>query len=163
MPNKTDVKNPTTMSDYDWLEFVGFTWKVENEGYEYAAENCSPKFETEELKAAAGSTSGLRALYQEHVAKVEPWADALGYKEVDRVWTAHLQEQKERREAHLLWAVHPGGDWDCAAYSDAFATREDVDRWIDQQQELVEKYGWKPWQGRILHREVPGGEWTEVR
>jgi hypothetical protein len=150
----TSIENPTTMSDYDWLEFVGFVWKVENEGYAYAVENYAPKFETPQ--------TGLRTLYRKHVADVDAWADKVGYQAVDQIWDAHLREEKERREAHLLWAVHPGGDWDYAAYSDAFESREAAEKWIAGRAELAERHGRKPWAGRLLHREMPGGEWAEV-
>lgn len=160
----TDIKNPTPWTDYDWLEFAGFAWKVENEGYEYASENYAPHFETPDLQAIVDDDDPrpLRTLYREHAGKVEAWQKAIGYEEVGRIWSAHLREEKERGEAHLLWAVHPGGDWNYAAYSDAFASREDAEEWIAGHAELVKKYGWKPWAGRLLHREQPGAEWVTV-
>ncbi|MFF1916166.1 hypothetical protein ACFVYE_32185 [Streptomyces sp. NPDC058239] len=157
----TNIQNPTNMTDYDWLEFVGFVWKVENEGYSYASKNYAPKFETSDL-AGSSKGRGLKALYKAHVADVETWSETVGYKAVDRIWSAHLREEKERSEAHLLWAVHPGGDWNYAAYSHAFATREDAEKWISGRAELAEKHGWKPWAGRLLHRETAGGEWAEA-
>lgn len=150
------------MSEYDWLEFVGFTWKVDSEGYDYASEHYAPEFESDGLKAVADSETSLRVLYRKHLPLVEAWQAAVGYKEVDRLWTAHLREEKERGEVNKLWAVHPGGDWDYAAYMQAFDTREDVDRWIEGRKVLVEKHGWKPWTGHILHRDLPGGEWTRL-
>lgn len=158
----SNIQNPTSMSDYDWMEFVGFAWKVESEGYEYAAENYSPKFEDAALQELAHDETKLRALYRGHVNKVETWAEAVGWKQSGALYDAHLLEEKQRRENHLLWAVHPGGDWDYAPYSDAFATREDVDKWLAGRERLVADHGWKPFTGRILHRDVPGGEWTEV-
>lgn len=160
----TTAEIPTGFTLYDWMELHGFAWKIENEGYEYASENYAPKFETPALQAIVDDDDPrpLRKLFREHASALEAWANAVGYEEVDRLWTAHLREEKERREAHLLWAVHPGGDWDYAAYQDAFASREDVDEWIGRQAELVVKHGWKPWTGHILHRDTPGGEWTHV-
>jgi hypothetical protein len=156
---------PTGFTHYDWMELLGFAFKVENEGYEYASENYAPKFETESLRATVEDDDPrpLKNLYRQHYQALNDWQEATGWEEVDRLWTAHLREEKERREAHLLWAVHPGGDWNYAAYTDAFASREDAEAWIEGRQELVEKHGWKPWKGRLLHRDVPGGEWAEVR
>lgn len=157
-----DYAQQAGMSKFDWLEFVGFTWKVDSEGYDYASEHYAPEFESDGLKAVADNETSLRTLYRKHLPLVEAWQDAVGYEEVDRLWTAHLREEKERREADRLWAVHPGGDWNYAAYSSAFETREDVDEWIERQADLTAKHGWKPWAGHILHRDVPGGEWTRV-
>lgn len=155
---------PEGFTLYDWLELLGFTWKIENEGYEYAAENYAPEFESKALNviAADDDPRPLKDLYREHHQALADWQQAVGWEEVDRLWTAHLREEKERQEAHLLWAVHPGGDWNYHAYSEAFATREEVDKWIESRKAAVEKYGWQPWVGRILHRSEPGGEWTEV-
>jgi hypothetical protein len=155
---------PDGFTLYDWMELHGFAWKVENEGYEYASENYAPEFETPALKAIAEDDDPrpLRNLYREQYPALEAWNKAVGYEEIDRLWSAHLREEKERREAHKLWAVHPGGDWNYAAYSDAFDTREEVDDWIARQAELVTKHGWKPWTGHILHRDTPGGAWTRV-
>ncbi len=150
------------MSEYDWMELLGFTRKVENEGYDYASENYAPKFESDGLKAVADNETSLRVLYRKHLPLVEAWQKATGWEEVGRLWDAHLREEKERSEAHLLWAVHPGGDWNYHAYTDAFETREAVDKWIEGRHELVAKHGWKPWAGHILHRDTPGGEWTRV-
>lgn len=160
--NETTTLIPAGFTQYDWLELLGFSSKVENEGYEYASENYAPKFEADTLRAVADNETSLRALYREHHAALEAWQEDVGYKEVDRMWTAHLREEKERGEADRLWAVHPGGDWNYAAYTDAFETRGDVDRWIEGRRGLVEKHGWKPWAGHILHRDTPGGEWTRV-
>lgn len=150
------------MSQYDWLEFAGFTWKVESEGYDYASEHYGPDFESDNLKAVADNETSLRALYRKHQPLVEAWQEAIGYEEVGRLWDAHLREEKERGEAHLLWAVHPGGDWNYAAYTDAFDSREAVDAWIESRKGLMEKHGWKPWAGHILRRDTPGGEWVRV-
>jgi hypothetical protein len=155
---------PAGFSEYDWLELLGFAWKIENEGYGYASENYAPTFESPALKAIADDADPrpLRALYEEHHPALESWQESVGWQQVSDLWDAHLREEKHRREAHLLWAVHPGGDWNYAPYSDAFASRELVDKWIAAHAVLVTKYGWKPWTGRILHRDVPGGEWSEV-
>ncbi len=157
----TDSLVPDRFTLYDWLELLGFTWKVESEGYEYASENYAPEFESPDLQRTVESETGLRVLYREHNAALEAWQEVTGWEEVDRLWTAHLREEKERCDAHLLWAVHPGGDWG-HAYSDAFASREAVDAWIEGRKGLVAKHGWKPWTGYILHRDTPGGKWARV-
>lgn len=155
---------PSEFTEYDWLELLGFASKIENEGYEYASENYAPHFETPGLQAIVNDDDPrtLRALYEKHHQTLTEWQGQLGYKEVGRLWDAHLREEKERKEAHLLWAVHPGGDWNYAAYMNAFATREDAEQWIEGRVGLVEKHGWQPWQGHILHRDEPGGQWTTV-
>lgn len=155
---------PAGFTEYDWLELLGFAWKIDSEGYEYASENYAPTFEAPALQAVVNDDDPrpLRTMYREHSAALEAWQEAVGYQEVDRLWTAHLREEKERRDAHLLWAVHPGGDWDHAAYTDAFDSREAVDAWIEGRKGLVVQHGWKPWAGRILHRDTPGGQWIRI-
>lgn len=155
---------PSEFTEYDWLELLGFAWKIDSEGYEYAAENYSPSFEAPDLQVIADDPDPrpLRALHEQHLTALTDWQEQVGYEEVGRLWDAHLREEKERKEAHLLWAVHPGGDWNYAAYSDAFESREAADKWIEGRAELVEKYGWKPWTGHMLHRDQAGGEWTRV-
>ena len=156
---------PEGFSLYDWLEFLGFIWKIENEGYEYAAENYAPKFESQALNAIVldDDPRPLKNLYREHDQALRSWQDAVGWEEVDCLWTAHLREEKERREAHLLWAIHPGGDWNYYAYTDAFETREAAQSYIDRSHRLAEtnpnvrRCDW-----RILHRDQPGGDWTEA-
>ncbi|WP_331764779.1 hypothetical protein [Streptomyces sp. NBC_01238] len=161
----TDPVIPAGFTQHDWLELLGFTWKIENEGYEYASEHYAPSFDTPALQAivADDDPRPLRGLYRQYYKALQAWQEAVGWQEVDRLRTAHLRQEKERREAHLLWAVHPGGNWDYAAHSDAFETREDAEKWIAGQDELVQKYGWKPWAGRLLHRTEPGADWTEVQ
>lgn len=156
---------PNGFTQYDWLELLGFASKVNSEGYEYAAENYAPEFHTEELKKVAEDDDPrpLKKLFNDHEHALEAWQEAIGWEEVDRLWTAHLREEKERKEAHLLWALHPGGDWDFGAYSDAFETREKALENIAQQNELAEKYPhFNRFTGRLLHREEPGGQWKQV-
>ena len=166
----TNVQTDTTdkyaaqagMSRYDFLELLGFVWKVDSEGYEYAAENYAPEFEDPELQQQIEDEAALRNLYRKNLPVLEQWQDQTHHEEISRIWSAHLREEKERREASLLWAVHPGGDWNYAAYSDAFETREAAEQWIEGRKGLTEAHGWAPWQGRLLHRDKPGGEWVEV-
>lgn len=159
-----DYAQQAGMTEYDWLEFVGFTWKVESEGYDYASEHYAPEFESDGLKAVVNNEASLKGLYRKHQPLVEAWQEAVGYKEVDRLWSAHLREEKERGEADLLWALHPGGDWNYAAYSAAFATREEAEMYIAESNRLAEQYAnFNRCDWRILHRDAPGGEWNETR
>ncbi|GGX51443.1 hypothetical protein [Streptomyces noursei] len=156
---------PAGFTLYDWIELVGFAWKVENEGYHYAAEHYAPEFETEELRALVDTDDPrpLSKAYEEQEQALQEWQEATGPDEADRLWEAHLQEQKERREAHLPWGLHPGGDWNFAPYSKAFATREEVLEAIKEQNARAEQYeNFLPFTGRLLHRTTPRGEWTEV-
>lgn len=166
----TDVQTDTTdkyaaqagMSRYDFLELLGFVWQVDSEGYDYAAEHYAPQFETPELAQQAQDDGALRDLYRKHRPTLQQWEEQTRDEEIEQIWSAHLQDAKERREAHLLWAVHPGGDWDHAAYAHAFESREEADEWIEGRKRLTGTHGWGPWQGRLLHRDAPGGEWAEV-
>ncbi|WP_019061573.1 hypothetical protein [Streptomyces prunicolor] len=156
---------PAGFTLYDWMELRGFTWKIENEGYEYAAEEYAPEFETAELKAIAEDDDPrpLRRLVDDHEQAMDTWQEQTGWDEVDRLWTAHQREQKERGEQHLLWALHPGVDWDGGAYSTAYESREKALDGIKQQNELAEKYDhFTPFTGRLMHRREPGGDWTVV-
>ncbi|MEU1908431.1 hypothetical protein [Streptomyces hygroscopicus] len=156
----TDLITQTGLSRYDFLELLGFSWKVNSEGYDYAAEHYAPRFENPELRQQ--SETALRDLYRKHLPTLQQWQDQTHYEDINRIWAAHQREEKERREANLLWAVHPGGDWDAGAYSDAFESREAAEEWVEGRKRLTDEHGWKPWQGRLLHRETPGGEWAEV-
>ncbi|MDX3065812.1 MULTISPECIES: hypothetical protein [Streptomyces] len=156
---------PDGFSHYDWMELLGFTWKVGSEGYEYAAENYPPSFEGEALKAIAEDDDPrpLKQLVRDHEQALESWQEQIGWEQVDKLWTAHMREEKERKERHLLWALHPGGDWDGGAYSAAYEIREQALDGIKQQNELAAAYKhFVPFTGRMLHRSEPGGDWTEV-
>lgn len=156
---------PDGFSHYDWMELLGFTWKIASEGYEYAAENYPPSFEGKALKAIAEDDDPrpLKQLVRDHEQALESWQEQIGWEQVDQLWTAHMREEKERRERHLLWALHPGGDWDGGAYSTAYESREQALEGIKQQNELAATYAhFVPFTGRMLHRSEPGGDWTEV-
>ncbi|MEV7887523.1 hypothetical protein ACWD3I_26070 [Streptomyces sp. NPDC002817] len=156
---------PNGITHYDWMELIGFTWKIESEGYEYAAEEYPPSFETEALKVIAEDDDPrpLKQLVRDHEQALASWQEQTGWEQVDQLWTAHLREEKERGERHLLWALHPGGDWDSGAYSKAYESREKALEGIKQQNELAEMYPhFVPFTGRMLHRSEPGGAWTEV-
>lgn len=159
------VSLPNGFTLYDWMELVGFVWKIENEGYAYAAEEYPPAFESTALRAVAQDDDPrpLKKLFDDHEEAVEAWHEQTGWEEADRLWNEHQREEKARREAHLLWATHPGGDWDYAAYGSAYETREAALQGIARQNEAAEKYpNYLAFTGRLLHRSEPGGEWTEV-
>lgn len=157
---------PDGFSLYDWLELLGFIWKIENEGYEYASENYAPEFESEQLRAIAEDDDPrpLKKLYRDHQQALETWQEAVGWEAASDLWDAHQREEQERKEAHLLWAIHPGGDWNYYAYSQAFATREEAQAYIDQSHELAEKNprNFRRCDWRILHRSEPGGAWSDA-
>lgn len=166
MSNATPLPaTPDGFSLYDWMELIGFTWKTQSEGYEYASENYSPEFESERLRAIAEDDDPrpLKKLYRQHAQALEAWQENAGWETVSDLWDAHLREEKERKEAHLPWGLHPGGDWNFGAYSEAFETREQALEAIAKQNDLAEQYPhFVPFTGRLLHRQVPGGEWTET-
>lgn len=66
---------PDGFTQYDWLELLGFTWKIENEGYEYAAENYAPAFESQTLNAITHDDDPrpLKNLYREHDQALRSW------------------------------------------------------------------------------------------
>lgn len=161
----TTTNIPDQFSLYDWMELLGFSWKVQNEGYEYAAENYAPRFESDALRAIAADDDPrpLKKLFNDNQQALEEWQEAAGWEEAGRLMDAHQREEKERKEAHLPWGLHPGGGWDFGSYSKAFETRDEALKAIAQQNEMAEKYEhFVPFAGRLLHREVPGGEWAEV-
>lgn len=156
---------PDGFTHYDWMELLGFAWKIENEGYEYAAENYAPEFETAALKAIAEDDDPrpLKKLYRDHEKALTDWQETVGWEAVSDLWDAHQQEEKERREAHLLWGLHPGGDWNYAAYSNAFTTRDEAQAYIDASNKLAEENpNFRRCDWRILHRSEPGGEWADA-
>jgi hypothetical protein len=93
----TDIKNPTTLSDYDWLELVSLVWKVRNEGsYSYAVENWPPRFEADDMQAIADDPTKLRALYREHKPAVDAWWDQVGGDRAVDLHNAHVDESRQR-------------------------------------------------------------------
>ena len=101
----TTIHNPTTWSDFDWLEFEAFVSKVENEGFTYAAEEYPPHFESPELQALAGDLSTLRTLYLENERKVDDWWATVGGERACELQHDHIDEADQRREDARLYRV----------------------------------------------------------
>jgi hypothetical protein len=149
------IENPTTWSDFDFLEFEAFVSKVENEGFTYAAENYSPRFESPELQAIAEDLGALRTLYVENEAKVDVWYQQVGPERACDLHNDHVDEERQRREDARLFGIR------CTdGYVITYDTAENRDR---NSAFLLESKG-KGWRqpAVLLAREVPGGEWTEV-
>lgn len=150
----TDIQNPTAWSDFDFLEFEAFVCKVENEGFTYAAENYSPNFESPELQAIADDLGTLRTLYVENETKVDAWWSTVGGERACDLHNAHVDEERQRREDARLFGIR------CTdAFVLTYDTQENRDR--DSAYLLANRdKGWRV-PDVLLHRDTPGGEWTE--
>jgi len=150
----TNIQNPTTWSDFDFLEFEAFVSKIENEGFTYAAENYGPRFESPELQAIADDLGALRTLYVENEAKVDAWYAQVGPERACDLHNDHVDEERQRREDARLFGIR------CTdGYVITSDSEEDRDR---NAAYLLENEG-KGWRvpAVLLRREVPGGEWRE--
>jgi hypothetical protein len=147
----TDIQNPTAFSDYDWLEFVSFVWKVENEGYEYAAEHYGPDFEDTGLPVDGDD---LRDLYDRYFDAVETWAEAVGGQEACDLHNAHVDESRKREDNACLWGVR------C---TDGFVIHEKTEEAASRTAAHLLANAGKGWRVPValLQRSAPGGEWTE--
>lgn len=150
----TDMQNPTGLSDYDFLEFECFVSKVENEGFQYAWENYSPRFETAELNERASTWQGMRALYREYEPAVTAWYKTVGARRACDLHNAHVDEERKRRNDACLWGVRCEDGYVIHEHS-----REDRDQLVAQMLE-GQGNGWRT-PVALLSRAVPGGEWTE--
>ncbi|MGW2384443.1 hypothetical protein [Streptomyces sp. NPDC001658] len=150
----TDIQNPTTWSDFDFLEFEAFVSKVENEGFTYAAENYGPNFEDPKLRAIADDLGLLRTLYVENEAKVEAWWLAVGPERACDLHNDHVDAERQRREDARLFGIR------C---TDEFViTEESEESRARTAAYLLENRG-KGWRvpDVLLRRDTPGGEWAE--
>lgn len=152
-----DIQNPTTWSDFDFLEFEAFVSKVEREGFTYAAENYGPRFESPELQAMAGDFGTLRTLYVENEAKVGDWYEAVGMERACGLHNDHVDEERRRRQDARLFGIR------C---TDGHVITKDSEESRDHTAAYLLDH--KDQQGfrvpaALLVREVAGGEWTEVR
>lgn len=155
-PETASIHNPTTWSDYDFLEFECFVSKVGFEGFTYAAENYPPRFEDTELQAVANDLGALRVFYLKHEPKVDAWYEQVGPDRACDLHNAHVDEERQRREdAHLFGIRCTDG------YVITCDTEADRDRHAAYLLENVGK-GWREPAG-LLRRDVAGGEWTEER
>ena len=145
----TEIHNPTPFSDFDWLELVSFVWKVETEGYEYAAENYGPDFEDTGLPVDGDD---LRDLYDRYVDAVDTWADAVGGQEACDLHNAHVDESRKRDDDAKLWGVRCTDGYVIGEPTEAARDRLVADL-------LAHPKYRQP--AALLQRTVPGGEWTE--
>ncbi|MFF8786895.1 hypothetical protein [Streptomyces sp. NPDC015125] len=154
MTDATSIQNPTDLSDYDWLEFVSFVWKVENEGYGYAAEEYCPKFEGAQMKTLADDYTALRDFYRAHTTKVDTWAEQIGWEQAIDLTNAHVDEARKRQKDAHLWGIR------C---TDGYLITAETEACRNSTVAHLERNAGKGWRepAALLRREVPGGEWTE--
>lgn len=158
MTNTTDtgsIHNPTQLSDFDWLEVVALVWKVRNEGsYRYAVENWPPAFEAPDMQAVADDAAKLRTFYREHQAKVDAWWDVVGGQRAVDLHNDHVDEVRRREQDACLWGVR------C---TDGYIVHEPSEQERDDfvARLLADTYPNRRVPSALLHRDVPGGEWTE--
>jgi hypothetical protein len=156
MTQTTDIQNPTTWSDYDFLEFEGFVSKVENEGFTYAAENYGPEFEDPELQAIAEDLGKLRAFYLEHEAKVDAWYETVGGERACDIHNAHVDEERQRRDDACLFGIRCTDGYVITCDSEGFRDSQTAYLLANQGK------GWRVPQ-TLLRRDTPGGDWTDER
>lgn len=91
----------TRLSEYDFMELVAFDSKVENEGFSYAAEEYSPRFERDGLKHC-DDFNVLRDLLREYRDELDTF-----WKREDAcdVHNAHQMRVRKRFEDMCLWGV----------------------------------------------------------
>ena len=158
MTNTTEtasIHNPTDLSDFDWLEFVALVWKVRNEGsYRYAVENWAPKFESPAMQAIADDDAELRAFYGENKAKVDAWWDVVGGERAVDLHNDHIDEARQRQKDACLWGVRCTNGHIVHKLSEA-----ERDAFV--QRLLADTHPHRRVLEALLHRDVPGGEWTE--
>jgi hypothetical protein len=149
----TDIQNPTTLSDYDFMEFECFVSKVDSEGFTYAYENYSPDFEAPEMRELADDMGKFRAYYRENSILVEQWWDTVGGERACDLHNAHVDESRKREQDACLWGVRCTGD-----YVVHEATEADRDAFVA----LALGHPLYRQPVALLSREVPGGEWVET-
>ncbi|QBJ94461.1 hypothetical protein D0Z67_29265 (plasmid) [Streptomyces seoulensis] len=152
----TDIANPTDWSDYDFLEFEGFVSKVENEGFTYAAEEYSPKFESPELQAIANDFGKLRAFYLEHEPKIDAWYQQVGPERACDLHNAHVDEERQRREDACLFGIRCTDGQVITCGSEQYRDQLSADLLAR------EGNGWRVPEA-LLRRDTPGGQWTDER
>jgi hypothetical protein len=156
MTGTASIHNPTTWSDYDFLEFEGFVSKVENEGFTYAAENYPPHFESPALQAAAADLGSLRRLYLDNEAKVDAWYEQVGGERACDLHNDHVDQARQRREDARLYGIR------C---TDGFVLTKDTEESRDQTAAYLLENADKGWRvpETLLRRDTPGGNWTDER
>ena len=145
------------MSRYDFLELEAFTSKVDHEGYRYAAENYGPEFEAAELRNTADDPQALHLLYRTHRPAIDAWWEELGGEAACDLHNDHIDEARQRVKDACLWGVR------C---TDGYIVHEPTEekqkafvaRIVQRKKERPDIDYRVP--EALLHREVPGGEWT---
>lgn len=154
MNDTQNIQNPTTWSDYDFLEFECFVSKVRIEGYAYAAEHYSPRFEDPQLQDLATDDTQLRTLYEENHPKVDNWYETVGSNRACDLHNDHVDEERQRREDACLFGIR------CAdGYVIPVETRAGRDCWVERLRGGEGK-GWRVPE-TLLVRWEPGGEWID--
>ncbi|QCX82145.1 hypothetical protein C9F11_42825 (plasmid) [Streptomyces sp. YIM 121038] len=145
----------------DWLELIDFYHAVESEGLLYAAENYPPRFTAPGLPSSSARFEHVE-LYEKHEPTIEQWLDQTDPHEVERLTQDRDRRRREAADFSLLWAVHPGGDWE-RDYSKAFVTRAAAEAYFTECDALAARYPSNfvvhP-DRRILKRDTPGGPWA---
>lgn len=151
----SDIQNPTDLSDYDWLEFEGFTSKVDSEGFTYAYENYGPEFEAPDMQALADDMGKLRAYYRENAHLVEEWWAAVGGERGCELHNAHVDESRRREQDACLWGLRCTDGYIIHEQSEQAAARDTAD--------MLANSG-KGWRVPVayLQRTEPGGKWDEI-
>lgn len=157
--NPADVRNPLAdLSDYDFLEFVSFVWKVKGEGsYSYAEENYGPRFDAPTMQAIADDSQQLKAFYRANLKAVSSWWDTVGGEAACDLQNDHVDEAWKRREDAMLFGIRCTDGHvitcDTAEYRDQL-----VATMVAEQQ----RPGTRREPAVLLHRDAPGGAWTET-
>jgi len=158
MANSTDttsIHNPIDLSDFDWLEFVALVWKVRHEGsYQYAVENWAPQFEAPAMQTIADDDAQLRAFYGQNKAKVDAWWDVVGGERAVDLHNDHIDEARQRQLDACLWGVR------C---TDGYIVHDPTEQARDEfvARLLADTYPNRRVPAVLLHRDTPGGVWTE--
>lgn len=149
----TDIQNPTSLSDYDWLEFECFASKVDSEGFTYAYENYGPDFEAADMQELADDMGKFRAYFRANVDLIEQWYDTVGGERACDLHNEHVDESRRRDADACLWGVR------CA---DGYVVHERSE--ADRDAFVVRTLGKSNYRqpAFLLRRDVPGGEWTET-
>lgn len=154
--NPVDVCNPLAdLSDYDFLAFVAFVWKVKQEGsYSYAEENYGPKFEAAAMQVVADDSKQLKEFYRANLKAVSSWWDTVGGDAAVELHNDHVDESEQRDQDACLWGIR------CTdGYVITCNTREDRDNHVARMN--ADRGPGRREPAALLQRFQPGGEWNE--
>ncbi|MET7713725.1 hypothetical protein [Streptomyces sp. NPDC005407] len=144
------------LSPYDFMEMVVFQHKVEWErSFPYAWSNYGPKFEDPALAEYEAVRWKFSRLYSHYKPKVLAWREKVGGEKACDLHNAHVDEERQRREDACLFGIR------C---TDGYVITCDTEESRGRQAAYMAENAGKGWRepASLLHREVPGGEWTEV-